>query len=71
MLDKLGWQDLIERAAWTALEGFLATFAVLAPGILMAPNLATAKALGVSAVAAGVAAAISAVKTYIKTALVV
>lgn len=67
MLSRISTQDLIERAVWTFIQAFLGAFVVLAPGILSAPNLANAKALAVSAIAAALAAGISAVKTYIKS----
>lgn len=66
MLSQRATTDLVERAAWTFAQAFLAAFIVLAPGILAAPNLANAKALGVSALTAALAAGISAVKTYAK-----
>jgi hypothetical protein len=52
----------IKRVVWTAVQAFLAAVLVLAPGILQAPNLETAKSLGIAAVVAGVAAALSALK---------
>lgn len=66
MLSKTATSDLVERAAWTFLQAFLGAFIVLAPGILSAPNLANAKALAVSAIAAALAAGISALKNYTK-----
>lgn len=55
-------QDLVKRAAWTFGQAFIASFIVLAPGILAAPNLATVRALGISALLASVAAGLSALK---------
>lgn len=52
----------VKRVVWTAVQAFLAAVLVLAPGLLNAPNLETAKSLGIAAVVAGVAAALSAVK---------
>lgn len=66
-MNKIQWEDLIKRAAWTALQGFLGAFLTLAPGILNAPNLNQAKALTVAAIVAGIAAALSAVKTFVLT----
>ena len=57
--------DLIKRAAWTFGQAFVATFIALAPGLLAAPNLGEARALIVAALAASVAAGLSAIKTYL------
>jgi hypothetical protein len=54
--------DDVKRVAWTAVQAFLAAVLVLAPGILQAPNWETAKTLGVAAIVAGIAAALSALK---------
>lgn len=66
-MNHLQIKNLIERTAWTAIQAFLATFLTLAPGLLSAPNLATARALGVSAIIASIGATASAVKTLILT----
>lgn len=55
-------QDTIKRVAWTALQAFAGAVLVLAPGIWTAPNLKDAKAVAVSALVGGVAAALSAIK---------
>lgn len=57
--------DLIKRASWAFSWAFISTFIVLAPGILSAPNLAEAKALVVAVLTASIAAAFSALKTFI------
>lgn len=54
--------DTVKRVLWTAIQAFLATFLVLAAGVLEAPNLQEAKAALIAAVVAAGAAAISAVK---------
>ena len=55
----------IRRILWTAIQAFVATLLVLAPGIFQAPDLETAKALGIAALVAGLAAAFSAVKNLL------
>ena len=55
----------IRRIAWTAIQAFLGALLVLAPGVLQAPNWETAKTLGVAALVAGVAAALSALKNLL------
>jgi hypothetical protein len=55
----------IKRVLWTLVQAFLGAVLILAPGILQAPNWETAKALGVAALVAGVAAALSAVKNLV------
>jgi len=55
----------IKRVIWTAVQAFLGAVLVLAPGVLQAPNWETAKTLGVAALVAGVAAALSALKNLI------
>lgn len=55
----------IRRILWTAFQAFVGAVLVLAPGILQAPNLETAKALGIAALVAGVAAALSALKNLL------
>jgi|GEM_PF-4587118 hypothetical protein len=55
----------IKRVLWTAAQAFIAAVLVLAPGILNAPNLETAKSLGIAAIVAGVAAALSALKNLL------
>lgn len=67
MLSRNSTKDLAERAAWTFAQAFLGAFVVLAPGIWASPNLQNAKAAGISALAGGLAAGISAVKTYVKS----
>jgi hypothetical protein len=57
--------DDVKRAVWTAVQAFLAAFIVLAPGIWTAPNLEGAKAAGLAALTAGIAAGLSALKNYI------
>jgi hypothetical protein len=57
--------DDLKRALWTAVQAGVLAFLVLAPGILMAPNLAEAKALGIAALIAAGAAAFSALKNLI------
>ena len=58
-------RDDLKRVGWTALQAFLATLLVMAPGILEAPNLGDAKALAVAALVAAISAAISAVKNLV------
>lgn len=55
----------IKRVIWTAVQAFLGAILVLAPGILNAPNLEAAKTLGVAALVAGLAAALSALKNLV------
>jgi predicted transporter len=55
----------IKRVLWTAIQAFLGALLVLAPGVLQAPNWETAKTLGVAALVAGVAAALSALKNLL------
>ena len=55
----------IRRVIWTAVFAFVAAAGVLVPGVLGAPNLRTAVALGTSALVAGLAAAGSAVKNLV------
>jgi hypothetical protein len=55
----------VRRIIWTAIQAFLGAFIVLAPGIWLAPNLEEAKAAALAALAAGVAAALSALKNGI------
>jgi hypothetical protein len=52
----------IRRVIWTFVQAFLASFLVLAVGVVNAPNLNEAKAALISAVLAALAAGISAVK---------
>jgi hypothetical protein len=55
----------VKRVIWTGVQAFIAALLVLAPGLLQAPNLETAKTLGVAALTAALAAAISAVKNLV------
>ena len=55
----------VRRIIWTFVQAFLGTLIVLAPGILQAPNIETAKTLGISALVGAFAAAISAVKNLL------
>jgi len=55
----------VKRVAWTFVQAFLGTLIVLAPGILQAPNLETAKTLGIAALVGAFAAAVSAVKNLV------
>ena len=55
----------IKRVIWTAIEAFVGAVLILAPGILQAPNLEGAKTLGIAALVAGVAAALSALKNLL------
>lgn len=57
-------KDDLKRVLWTAIQAFIGAVLVLAPGVLSAPDLKTAKALGVAALVAGLAAAISALKNF-------
>jgi len=57
--------DDLKRVLWTAVQAGVLAFLVLAPGILMAPNLDEAKALAIAALIAAGAAAFSAVKNLI------
>lgn len=66
-MTKIQLEELLKRAAWTAIQSFLGAFLTLAPGILNAPNLATARALGVSTAVAAIGAALSALKGLILT----
>lgn len=54
--------DGLKRVLWTGLQAFLASLAITAPGVLTSPNLSEARALGVSALVAALAAALSAIK---------
>lgn len=65
-LKHLDHLDVVERALWTFVQGFLGGFVILAPGIWLAPNLTDAKAAAVAALAAGLAAGVSAIKNYVK-----
>lgn len=55
----------VRRILWTAAQAFIGAVLVLAPGVLHAPNMETAKSLGVAALVAGFAAAISAIKNLL------
>jgi predicted transporter len=55
----------VRRILWTAIQAFLGAVLVLAPGVLNAPNLEVAKTLGVAALVAGLAAALSALKNLL------
>ena len=55
----------VKRVLWTFVQAFLATLIVLAPGILQAPNLETAKTLGVAALVGAFGAALSAIKNLV------
>lgn len=57
--------DTVKRVLWTFAMAFVATALTLAPGVLAAPNLQEAKALGVSAIVGGIAAGLSAVKNLL------
>lgn len=57
--------DGLKRVLWTGVQAFLAALAVTMPGVLTAPNLSEARALGVSALVAALAAALSAIKNAI------
>lgn len=59
------WQDTLKRVAWTFVQAFLATLLILAPGILNAPNMDEAKALGLAALVAAIAAGLSAIKNIL------
>ena len=52
----------VKRVVWTAVMAGLGAFTVLAPGIWLAPNLTESKAAAAAAIAAGVAAFLSALK---------
>lgn len=56
--------DTLKRVLWTFVQAFLAAVIILAPGILAAPDLNTAKTLATSALVAGVAAGLSALKNF-------
>lgn len=58
-------KDDVKRVIWTAVQAFVGTALVLAPGLFKAPNLEEAKALLISLLVAGVSAAFSAVKNLI------
>jgi hypothetical protein len=55
----------LKRVVWTFVQAFLGTLLVLAPGLFQAPDLETAKTLGVAALVGALAAAISAVKNLV------
>jgi hypothetical protein len=55
----------MRRILWTFLQAFLASFLVLAVGVINAPNLSEAKAALISALLAAIAAGISAVKNAV------
>jgi hypothetical protein len=55
----------IKRVLWTAAQAFIGAVLVLAPGIFQAPNMETAKSLGIAALVAGAAAALSALKNLV------
>ena len=57
--------DTVKRVLWTFVMAFVAAVLALAPGVLAAPNLKEAKALAVSAVVAGIAAGLSAIKNVL------
>lgn len=57
--------DDIKRVVWTFLMAGGAAFLLLAPGILGAPNLQEAKAAGIAALIACLAAGFSAVKNLL------
>jgi len=54
----MNWKNILERAAWTFLQGFLGVFSV---GVIS--DLDALKATGVAALGAGIAALLSFVKT--------
>ena len=58
-------RDDLKRVAWTAVQAFIGAVLVLAPGIFQAPNLETAKSLGIAALVAGLAAALSVLKNAV------
>lgn len=55
----------IRRVAWTFAQTALAAFLVTATGWTVVPNFETAKAAGIAAVLAGVAAAFSLAKNLV------
>lgn len=57
--------DTAKRVAWTFVQAFLGALLVLAPGVFLAPNLKEARAVGIAALIAAVAAGWSAVKNVI------
>lgn len=66
-MTKLQLEELTKRALWTCFQAFVASFALLLPGILAAPNLKAAQALGTSALIASLGAGLSALKGLILT----
>jgi len=66
-MTKAQLEDLVKRAAWTFGQAAVASFLTFAPGLLSAPNLSQAKALGLSALVGALGAGLSALKTYILT----
>lgn len=58
-------KDDVKRVLWTAVQAFLGALLVLAPGILQAPDLKTAKSLAVAALVAAFAAVLSALKNFV------
>jgi hypothetical protein len=55
----------VRRIIWTFVQAFVGTFLVTVAGIAASPSFDAAKALVISAVAAALAAAISAVKNLL------
>ena len=55
----------IRRVLWTFAQAFVGSLLVLAPGLMQAPNLQTAKSLAIAGLVAAVAAALSAVKNLL------
>jgi len=59
------FRDSLKRVGWTFAQAFIATALTLAPGVLEAPDLRTARALASAAIVAAIAAGISALKNAI------
>lgn len=64
-------KDLLDRAGWSFVQGFVTTFTILAPGLFSAPNLSEAKAAAIGVLGACIMGGLSAIKTavlnYVKT----
>jgi hypothetical protein len=58
-------QSLLSEAGRSFLRAFAASIIVLAPGILAAPNLNRAVAIGIAAVMASIAAGLKAIQVFI------
>lgn len=58
-------QEFVLKVFWSFLRAFLASFIVLVPGILAAPNLTAAKSLAIAAVVGALAAGFRAIQSLL------